>query len=103
MKKRLLSLGISIICPVGFRVPTNAEFIEEAVDTNVVSNILKFPLNGYKSKEIPNKLYYLGYVGSNWTNNNLDKYANAFIFEQNSGSILNNQFRAQGRGVKANP
>ncbi|AXH12187.1 FISUMP domain-containing protein [Halarcobacter bivalviorum] len=91
------------ICPVGFRVPTMSELMKEAEDMTNFINVLKFPLNGYKSYNTANKVYYKGDSGGVWSqtpdNTNL-KYGTSLVYDEYSGSQRNGDLRATGRGIR---
>lgn len=91
------------ICPVGFRVPTMSELMAEASNMTNLINVLKFPLNGYKSNNTANKVYYKGYTGGVWSqtpDNTNPKYGTSLIYEQYTSSQRNGDLRAIGRGIR---
>ena len=62
-------------------------------------DVLKFPLNGYKSYNTANKVYYKGYTGGVWSlipNNTNQKYETSLLYEQYTGSQNNGDLRAIG-------
>ncbi|MDD2887875.1 MAG: hypothetical protein PHY66_08720 [Aliarcobacter sp.] len=90
------------ICPVGFRVPTMSELVAEASNMTNLIDVLKFPLNGYKSYNTANKVYYKGYTGG-WSltpDNTNQKYGTSLLYEQYTGSQNNGDLRAIGRGIR---
>lgn len=91
------------ICPAGFRVPTMSELMAEASNMTNLINVLKFPLNGYKSRNIANKVYYKGDTGGVWSqtpDNTNTKYGTSLIYQQYTGSQRNGDERANGRGIR---
>lgn len=91
------------ICPVGFRVPTMSELMAEASNMTNLINVLKFPLNGYKSNNTANKIYYKGDTGGVWSqtpDNTNNKYGTSLIYQQYTGSQRNGDERAIGRGIR---
>lgn len=91
------------ICPAGFRVPTMSELMAEASNMTNLINVLKFPLNGYKSRNIANKVYYKGDAGSVWSqtpDNTNYKYGTSLIYQQYTGNQVNGNERAIGRGIR---
>lgn len=99
----LAKIDGTYICPAGFRVPTMSELMAEAVNMSNLINVLKFPLNGYKSRNIANKVYYKGSMGGIWsqTPDNINsKYGTSLLYEQYTGSQRNGDERAIGRGIR---
>lgn len=91
------------ICPVGFRVPTMSELVSEKANMSNFTNILKFPLNGWKARHIANKIYDKGSIGSVWSStpdNTYQKYGTSLIYDEFTGNQRNGDERAIGRGIR---
>ena len=91
------------ICPAGFRVPSMSELMAEAANMSNLTNVLKFPLNGYKSRNIANKIYYKGSMGGLWSqtpDNINNKYGTSLLYDQYTGNQRNGDERAIGRGIR---
>jgi hypothetical protein len=91
------------ICPVAFRVLTMSELMRKVSNMTNLINVLKFPLNGYKSNDTANKVYYEGDTGNVWSkspDNTNPKYGTSLLYQQFTGSQRNGDERAIGRGIR---
>jgi len=91
----------SSICPTGYRVPSIDELEKEGANMDNFINILKFPLSGYKSGTVANKIYYKGGSGSLWsTNSAYIKYPIPYNYDEDSGNRMSGDERAKGKTVR---
>jgi hypothetical protein len=95
------SIDGSSICPIGFKVPNGADLEAEAANINNFINVLKFPVSGFRSKNV-NSIYGKGSYGSLWTTNSVyEKYPLSYNYNEDSGyGLSNGSDRATGRMVR---
>ncbi len=103
-RSKLNSLDGSFICPVGFRVPSINDLEKEAANMANFINILKFPLNGMKSRYYEDYIYAQGDMGRLWTRDTSEepgsKYSMDFLYDEISSNTGVWKDRARGGGIR---
>ncbi|MCK5294281.1 MAG: hypothetical protein KAJ49_06480 [Arcobacteraceae bacterium] len=95
------SIDGSSICPVGFKVPNGADLEAEGANIDNFINVLKFPVSGFRSKNV-NDIYGEGSYGSLWTTDSAyEKYPHSYNYNESTGYGLGSGAdRATGRMVR---
>lgn len=66
------------VCPIGWRVPTKKEFLDEFINSSVENNHLKLTLAGYRLN-IDNSIFSENLYGNYWTSDIENSYANFLL------------------------
>lgn len=66
------------VCPIGWRIPTKKEFLDEFINNSIENNYLKLTLAGYRLN-IDKSIFSENLYGNYWTSDVEDSYANFLL------------------------